>query len=81
MAYPCLETMMFDAAKELKEATERFLDIEKRFFSYDGKENLTEIAKKVIECKKDVSNKTERYNDLLIAKRIFKEMEKKGIEL
>ena len=76
-AHACLESMMAEALNDLKDAYQRRIRAEIEILTNPNSESHGDYGKVQI----DVENASERYSELLTARKIIKEMEAKGVEI
>ena len=75
-AHACLESMMAKARKDLETAYQRFIQAKIAILETHDSESHISLS----EAKIEVCNASERYSELLTARKIIKEMEAKGVE-
>ena len=76
-AHACLESMMAKALNDLKEAYQRLMQAKIGILANRDNESYRIYSEAQIE----VDNASERYSELLTARKIIKEMEAKGVEI
>ena len=75
--HACLESMMAEALKDLESAYQRLTRAKIEVLENSDMESHRLHSEAQIE----VDNASERYSELLIARKIIKEMEAKGVEI
>ena len=76
-AHACLESMMAEALKDLEDAWRRLVRAKIETLNNPNIESHRLHSEAQIE----VDNASERYSELLTARKIIKEMEAKGVEI
>ena len=76
-AHACLESMMAKALKDLESAYQRLIQAKIKILENPDSESRTSHSEAMFE----VDNASERYSELLTARKIIKEMEAKGVEI
>lgn len=76
-----LDNLIYTATIEVRKAKSRFDEIEKYFYRMEDKELLIEIAEQLRFRKSDYKKKCDRLCELLTAKKVYQELDQKGIEL
>ena len=76
-AHACLESMMVNALRDLESAYQKLVRAKLAVFvTSDSKSHRLHSEAQI-----EVDNVTKRYSELLIARKIIKEMEAKGVEV
>ena len=76
-AHACLESMMAKALKDLENAYQRLTRAKIAVLTkHDSESHILHSEAQI-----EVDNASERYSELLTARKIIKEMEAKGVEL
>ena len=76
-AHACLESMMAKDLKDLENAYQALMKAKMNMLTNRDNESY----KLYCEAQIEVDNASERYSELLTARKIIKEMEAKGVEL
>ena len=76
-AHACLESMMAKALKDLENAYQALMKAKMNMLTNRDNESY----KLYCEAQIEVDNASERYSELLTARKIIKEMEAKGVEI
>ena len=76
-AHACLESMMAEALQDLEAAYQKLMKAKIYMLANQDNESYRIYGEAQIE----VDNVTKRYSELLIARKIIKEMEAKGVEI
>ena len=76
-AHACLESMMAKALKDLENAYQALMKAKMNMLTNRDNESY----KLYCEAQNEVDNASERYSELLTARKIIKEMEAKGVEI
>lgn len=77
ITYACLESMMAEALKDLNAAYQRLMQAKIGLLANRDNESYRVYSEAQIEA----DNASERYSELLTARKIIKEMEAKGVEI
>lgn len=76
-----LDNLIYNATVAVKKAMNRFDEVEKDFYETEDKELLIDIAEQLRFRKSDYKKKCDRLLELLSAKKVYQELDAKGIEL
>ena len=77
-AHACLESMMAEALNDLKVAYQRLMQAKIEILTNSNSESHRFYY---AEAQIEVDDASERYSELLTARKIIKEMEAKGVEI
>lgn len=76
-----LDNLIYNATVAVKKAKIYFDEVEKDFYKVEDKECLIDLAEQLRYRKSDYKKKCDRLCELLSAKKVYQELDNKGIEL
>lgn len=76
-----LDNLIYNATIKVRESKSRFDKVEKMFYETEDKELIVNIAKELWFRKLEYRKRSDRLCELLTAKKVYQELDRKGIEL
>lgn len=76
-----LDNLIYKATVDVKKAKKYFDEVEKDVYEVEDKECLIDLVEQLRYRKSDYKKKCDRLCELLSAKKVYQELENKGIEL